>query len=324
MATKANKFLVGLFVLSGLALVVATLIWLGASKYLQKANTYMTYFNESVSGLDVDSPVKYRGVTVGRVSGIRVASDGKLVEVELSIRPGLHITEDVRARLSQAGLTGWKFVELDQKRPFVEKQILAPKYETRYPVIASEPSEYKEILESLSSLYERIMELDLAGISNSIKSTMKSVDQLFADEKWQSILKGIDSTVSAINQTAVSLDKVVSNPDLNKTAAGAKELLGDSRMLLADVRKEIQALKLQTRVDQVTNHMSELSSEVQTLVSNLDQRTAVLYRELALTTRDLQQTAEGLKLLVEDLRNQPSSLIFSRPPEPRRMEEGAP
>jgi len=324
MAIKANKFLVGLFVLLGLALIVGTLIWLGASKYLQKTNTYLTYFNESVSGLEADSPVKYRGVTVGRVSAIRVAPDGKLVEVELSIKTKLKVTDDLRTRLSTAGLTGWKFVELDQKRPFLEKRAKAPQYKTPYPVIPSEPSEYKEILESLSGVVDHIMQLDLAGISESIKSTMNSVEQLFSDEKWQSILDGIDSTVSAMNQAAVSLEKTVSNPDVNKAVADARDLLVEGRKLLADTRKELKALKLETRMDQASGQMNSLSKDVQTLVSDMDQRTAMLYKELALTARELQQTIESLNLLVEEVRSQPSSLIFSHPPEPRCMEKGAP
>jgi phospholipid/cholesterol/gamma-HCH transport system substrate-binding protein len=323
-ATKANKFLVGLFVLLGLALAIGTFIWLGASKYLQKTNTYLTYFNESVSGLEKDAPVKYRGVTVGRVNDIRVAPDGKLVEVELSIRRKLDVTDDLRARLSTAGLTGWKLVELDQKRPYLEKRTLAPEYETPYPVIRSEPSEYKEILETLAGLVDHIMQLDLAGISESIKSTTKSVGLLFKDEKWQPILDGIDSTVSAMNRAAVSLEKTVSNPDVNKAVADARDLLVEGRKLLADTRKELKALKLETRIDQASNQMNSLSKDVQTLASDLDQRTARLYKELALTTRELQQAAESLKLLMEELRSQPSSLIFSRPPEPRRIEEGAP
>jgi phospholipid/cholesterol/gamma-HCH transport system substrate-binding protein len=324
MATKANKFLVGLFVLLGLALIAGTLIWLGASKYLQKTNTYLTYFNESVSGLEVDSPVKYRGVTVGRVSAIRVAPDGKLVEVELNIRTELKVTDDLRTRLSTAGLTGWKFVELDQKKPYLEKRALAPEYKTPYPVISSEPSEYKEILESLSGLVDHIMQLDLAGISESIKSTMNSVEQLFREEKWRSILEHIDSTVSALNKAALSLEKTVSNPEVDKAVADARKLLVEGRKLLAETRHELKALKLETRVDQASDQMNGLSKEVQTLVSDLDRRTAMLYKELALTTRELQQAAQSLKLLMEDLRSQPSSLIFSHPPEPRPMKEGAP
>jgi phospholipid/cholesterol/gamma-HCH transport system substrate-binding protein len=323
-ATKANKFLVGLFVLAGLTLLAATLIWLGASKFLQKSNTYVTYFNESVNGLEADSPVKYRGVTVGRVNAIRIAPDGRLVEVELSIKTGLRITGDVRARLSQAGLTGWKFVELDQKRPGVEKQILAPKYETAYLVIPSEPSQYKELLDSLNSLFDRVMGLDLAGISSSFKSTMKSVDRLFADKRWQSILTGIDSAVSALNQSAVSLHKIVSNPDINRTVTGAKDLLAESRNLLAELRKEVLGLRLHTRLDQANYDLDRLANKSQTLVTNLDHRTAILYREVNLTIEELHQTAKDLKLFVEDLRNQPSALIFSRPPEPRHTEEGTP
>ena len=73
MATQKTKFAVGLFVAIGFTLAILVTIWLGMSRFLQKGRFYVTYFDESVQGLDVDSPVKYRGVFTGRVESIGVA-----------------------------------------------------------------------------------------------------------------------------------------------------------------------------------------------------------------------------------------------------------
>ena len=61
MASQKTKFAVGLFVAGGLACVVLVVIWLGMSRFLEKGQFYVTYFDESIQGLVVDSPVKYRG-----------------------------------------------------------------------------------------------------------------------------------------------------------------------------------------------------------------------------------------------------------------------
>ena len=50
-------------------------------KYFQKGSVYVTYFDESVQGLQVDSIVKFRGVDIGTVRKIGVAPDQRLVEV---------------------------------------------------------------------------------------------------------------------------------------------------------------------------------------------------------------------------------------------------
>ncbi len=58
---------------SGIILAVLIFIWLGMSRYFEKGQYYAIYFNESVQGLDVDSPLKYRGVMIGRVTRNAVA-----------------------------------------------------------------------------------------------------------------------------------------------------------------------------------------------------------------------------------------------------------
>ena len=70
MASRASKFLIGLFVITGTMIAVIIIIWVGAADFFMSGNTYVTYFDESVQGLQADSAVKYRGVEVGKVKSI--------------------------------------------------------------------------------------------------------------------------------------------------------------------------------------------------------------------------------------------------------------
>jgi ABC-type transporter Mla subunit MlaD len=66
MATTAtNHWKLGLFVLVGLFVMFGALFWLGARRFQRTSFPAVSYFDESVQGLDVGSPVKFRGVTVG-------------------------------------------------------------------------------------------------------------------------------------------------------------------------------------------------------------------------------------------------------------------
>jgi ABC-type transporter Mla subunit MlaD len=67
-ATEAHKFEVGVFVIVTTVVAIAGAIWLGASRFFEKTEPYVTYFSESVQGLDPGSAVKYRGVPGGHVS----------------------------------------------------------------------------------------------------------------------------------------------------------------------------------------------------------------------------------------------------------------
>ena len=339
MATKPNTFLVGIFVLAGVAIGVATVIWLGATKFLEKSGTYVTFFNESVSGLEQSAPVKFRGVNVGRVDKIEVAPDGRLVEVVLSLRPDFSVTPETRARLQVAGITGIKFVELDLTKPSQAQQALAPTYETKYPVIPSVPSEIKEILDNIKNIYETIQKMDLGGIAESMRVTMKSVEALVDSKHLQSIVANLDVAVASMTQVTAHVEKIVSNPDIEVSVAAAKNLLMEGQMLLSDARKELQGLKLDARLgktmDQIEGltqktgelvsnadrQVKDIAGDLSGLISNVDDQGSSLLRELTRTTYELQRAVENLRIFSRHLRDDPSSLIFERRPQPRRWEE---
>src|SRR3972149_6210708 len=117
MARKTSKFMIGLFVTIGILIGMVAVVWLGASKYFEKGATYVTYFDESVQGLQLDSAVKYRGVEVGRVEKIRVAPDNRLIEIIMKIDLKGELERDDVAQLKAAGITGIVFVELSRKDP---------------------------------------------------------------------------------------------------------------------------------------------------------------------------------------------------------------
>ena len=117
MARQSTNFVIGLFVIIGCVLGVVAIIWVGATSYFQKGNTYISYFDESVQGLQVDSGVKYRGVEVGRVETIRVAPDNRLIGVVMKINLRDDLQKNSVAQLKAAGITGVMFVDLDRKKP---------------------------------------------------------------------------------------------------------------------------------------------------------------------------------------------------------------
>ena len=130
MTTPANHWKLGLFVVVGVVLALGIVVFLGAESMHQETVAYATYFDESVQGLEVGSPVKVRGVTIGNVSAIEVAADRRhaaevtssitvkdLAEMGLAEGKGrkLHvqIPADVRAQLASQGITGVKFLQID-------------------------------------------------------------------------------------------------------------------------------------------------------------------------------------------------------------------
>ena len=172
MAKRQSRFMVGLFVITGVLIGVAAIVWLGAANYFQKGTRYVTYFDESVQGLQVDSRVKYRGVEVGSVERIGVAPDQRLVEVVVKIDLEGDVEQSIVTQLKAAGITGIVFVELDRRQP--EETVFLPPagMKTDYPVIPSQPSQTKQMLSSIDRIMEMIVQVDLKGISDQIKADL--------------------------------------------------------------------------------------------------------------------------------------------------------
>ena len=62
MAKQASKMMIGVFLIIALFLLAASLAVLGSGKFFTKTQKFVLYFNESVKGLDVGSPVLFEGV----------------------------------------------------------------------------------------------------------------------------------------------------------------------------------------------------------------------------------------------------------------------
>jgi phospholipid/cholesterol/gamma-HCH transport system substrate-binding protein len=76
MSAKANEFKIGIFVVSALGIGFVAVVALGAGQVFRQKILFETYLNESVQGLEVGAPVKYRGVQVGNVESIGFAEEG--------------------------------------------------------------------------------------------------------------------------------------------------------------------------------------------------------------------------------------------------------
>src|SRR6185295_8997508 len=118
MSTEAKKFRVCVFAIAALVIGVGGLIWIGASRIFEDTVPFVTYFSESVQGLDPGSSVKYRGVPAGRVKKISIAPDGNLIEVLMDVKPEFvwYLVNDqsLRTQLQLSGITGLRYVEIEK------------------------------------------------------------------------------------------------------------------------------------------------------------------------------------------------------------------
>jgi phospholipid/cholesterol/gamma-HCH transport system substrate-binding protein len=303
MVRQVSSRALGLFVTLGIVLGVAVIIWIGASKYFEKGDRYVTYFDESVQGLQRDSAVKYRGVDAGRIEVIRVAPDNRLIEVVMKINLKEDVEKNSVAYLRVAGITGIVFIELDRKDP--ESPDLSPKldFASPYPIIPSRPSQIRQIFSGIDEIIEKIKQLDLEDVARSIKATGKAAENLFGGPQMQKTLQNLESISTSIDQTAARIEKMTASGKLEGILDDTRTTLAEARSLISTTRDEIKALKL-----------TETAEKTNRLVDNLSRASRTTARDIQTMSDNLKRTSETLERLVDRLESNPSDLLFSSPP----------
>ncbi|HEX9911558.1 MAG TPA: MlaD family protein, partial [Desulfatiglandales bacterium] len=236
MASQKAKFVVGLFLVCGIGIALLAFIWLGMSRYFEKGRFYVTFFNESVQGLDKDSPVKYRGVSVGRVHSISVAPDSKLVKVVLKIETGMVLDTNMVAQLKSVGITGSVFIELDQKKKDEPDRSPPLSFPSEYPIVASKPSELGEILRGIDDILNKIKALDLEGISAKIKSNLDTIETTVHEANVKGISRKLERSLDQLNQILDSQqwDKILASTQETIRAANEFFVKGNATLTHAE------------------------------------------------------------------------------------------
>ncbi len=215
MNNKVNYTLVGLLVIFGISLMLGFSYWLLKPTAEDETKKYLIHFDESVLGLNLDAPVKYRGISVGKVSKIRInPKDSQQVEVLVTILKTTPIKLTTIAKLTSHGITGISYINLSLGGN--NAPILKAKDGDEYPIIKTEPSFFERFDKSFDSVSEKLLKTlsktekllnddnqeQIASILKKTASFMDGVQKLVDDKTinhFQSSMKNIDSTTKKID-----------------------------------------------------------------------------------------------------------------------------
>ena len=306
MVKKKNYFMVGLFVLIGLASGVVIIVWLSASQYLQKGKTYATYFDESVQGLQIDSSVKYRGVDIGIVDKIRVAPDYRLIEVIMKINYAGNLDNTI-AKLKTVGITGIVYVELDHRKTGDIANSPKITFTPEYPVIPSNSSDVKQILSGIDSVIEQINQIDFKGMSDQLKITIKSINTFVSGDEMKRIIKNLDTMAISLDSAADKVNKIVSDGRFDDILDDTRESIKEAKAVIKKLKVEVNAL-----------NVGETSDKANRLIDNTSRTIKLVGEELQTTSENLRRASENLDEVLERLKADPSDIIFSEPPAKKR------
>jgi len=312
---EANPKIIGLFVIGAFVLVIGSLVLFSSQDLFTPKRMFVAYFQQSVNGLNVGAPVRFRGIPIGEViniEGIYHPDTGDMIprltieflpetmenavveEGEYTLFPAL-LASGMRARLKSASLlTGQLYLALDFY-PDTEERYLGGRND-RYPEIPTLDSGLDQVIAKLSEL--PIQELVLRAISalEAIEDVLKNPYIGEALAALPPLLEDADSTVVTLK---LLMDREIVNTlrEANQTLAVTR----DSLVTLTTAINEESLVKLNST-------LAEFEATSLLLQERLDNE-GPLAHELLATLREIGAAARSMRDLADTLEEHPESLI---------------
>jgi phospholipid/cholesterol/gamma-HCH transport system substrate-binding protein len=249
-------------------------------------------------------------VEIGKVEGIRVAPDHRLIEVTMKIDLSGGLEKQIFAQLRSAGITGIVFIDLDLIQPEYVIDFQTVPFETDHPIIPSRRSDANRFINDANAIIRDIRAVDFKGISDQLKASTKAVEMFLAGDRTDRIMARLEAASANLDQSMAQIRKTVDDGALKGMVQDTAETLAEGRRLINSARQEIEAMKL-----------GEQTAKAGNILESLDQKTKAIALQLEDTAENLRVTSEYLQGIAERLNKQPSELIFSRPAPPRKPME---
>ena len=320
---------VGLLVLVGTALLIVAFVIL-AGNQLRGGTPFESYFRESVQGLEVGSPVKYLGVTLGRVTDISLVSAvygrdmpsegpsptfrdvyvrfvlditriGRMPDLQSAIDRGL------RAKLAAQGLTGLSYIELDFVNPAQYPPQAVP-WTPRNPVIPTVPSTLAQVSEAGQEFLAKLNRIEVEGL-------VRNADGLLTDLRGDLKDGDIHRALAQLDETLAEVQTQLQQADVPGLSADARRLLNgpQTRELIANANAALE------KFSAASSKLGALIATFQTTAQRANNITADLGAELGPILRDLQAVMNNLREATAELRRYPAGALLGGPPPRERQ-----
>lgn len=307
MSAKPNFFRIGVFVAGGVALLVFALLVFGGGQMFRPKIQMETYIKGSVQGIDIGSPVKFRGVLIGKVTKINFAfteydlkeTDGLYnyvvlnMEIDREVFPNM-FTEDLTPLLTKGieqglrvciepqGITGLNYLDIDYFDP-TRFPALWPPWKPKVYYIPSAPGELTSFMDSINGILREVEKLNIGGISKSGTELLEN------------------------------LNKAVIGAQVDKISADLQTLIRDSNSILQ--KSDIPALSAEAK-----KFLSDLESsnrELRKILKNIEPATKLNPEQIRELMNGLTATATNLEQLSEEVKKRPSLILWGSPPKPK-------
>lgn len=294
MENRSHALIAGLFVIVLSMAVAITAKWL-SGETADHAH-YILMSEGSVSGLNPEAAVRFRGVKVGKVENIGFdPENSRFIQIRIGVDRNVPLTKGVFAQLGYQGVTGLAYVQLDDDGNQPE---LLQTNEVDLAHIPMRASTLENIVYSGQNLL------------NSVNETVKKMNLLLNEqnqERFSHILENMEGASSSFGSFTDQLQ-----PNLKSLP----ELTSETSSLLKN------ANQLVNNINQIVEKVGQRGGIVDNLSQSVEDLADTIPKFHNAIDRIVQDTRTVNRILLQ-LEEQPRSLIFGRsPPPPGPGEDG--
>jgi phospholipid/cholesterol/gamma-HCH transport system substrate-binding protein len=299
MENRAYALAAGLFtLLLGIGVVIAAFFFRGN---VAETSDYLLVSHYPVSGLNSQAPVRYRGVTVGKVGSISFDPlEPRTILVEITVETGTPLTKGTYAKLGSQGVTGLAYVMLDddgkKPEPLTGDGENPARIEVKPSFFDTVSASGQDMIDNFNEVAKRVNTLLDDKNQKQLVSTLRNLDA--ASSKVAALASAIQPTVKALQPTVDALPALVNDTGIALKRADA---------LLANLNQRVDSFERAAKsAEQLGNNGAALSDAM--LIESLPRLNVLL--------EDLQRSSRGLDRLLYEINEQPHSFIFGRNPLP--------
>ena len=315
--------------------MAAVLFLVGGRKLFQPTFMFETYFNGSVSGLELGAPVRFRGVPLGQVSEILTSTatyerDMPLdrrreyivvrAKVNFSAEEAERLGRDVeqlvkrgmRAQTQLSGITGQQYLAIDffdaAKYPALEFQ-----WTPKYAYVPSAPSLAGEIITNVQAFLASLNDADVTTLARNVNALVVDLDKKVGETRIAELVRDANATVVRIDRilAAAPIDSALRRID--SAAARFDDLLADPG--LKQSVDNVAALSGRLRKLADNGDLDRMVKRIDDTAERLDALIGDNQYDVRAIVQDLRVTADNLRVLSDNVKRNPAGILLGGPPE---------
>ena len=349
MSKKANKTLIGVFVVIAIAMLVAVVLIFGSSKFFKESHEYVAYFDGSVKGLKIGAPVVFRGVRIGEVRDISlhyyhqkltfkipviiILYPDKVIGMGLELSPAEELNswkklldDGLRATLeSQSIVTGQLLIGLD-----FHKDTPLTLHGLKNLDLGPDVLEIPTVESGLQLLGKKIEQLPLDEIAADLQSSLRGLNEFVTSPEFGKSLhyfkqtmrearnlivhvnEKVDPLFAQVDQTLLDAQKLLQNVDgqVAPLATSVKGTSDDAGKLLRNVNKRIGPI--QADLNKTTAQLRSAFESAESALNEIDTMVADesdLRYYIDIFLREITLAARSIRALADYLERNPDALL---------------